>query len=197
MGIVSAVRRAHDGVFLRLQALVEDWLPGLAARFVFASVLLLYFLNSARTKVGDGMSGFFSVSDSAYYQIALPAVEAAGGDVAQVPFLPWGLMVWSGTYAEFILPVLIVLGLFTRLAALGMIVFIAVQTLVDVTVHNVGAETIGAMFDRFPDAVIADQRLLWLFPLIYLVVRGAGAVSLDALAARRDPRPSAAPLTAR
>jgi len=146
--------------------------------------LWLYFLNSARTKVGEGILGFFTIRDNAYYQIAMPAVDAAGGDVSQVAFLPWGLMVFMGTYGEFILPLLVVFGLFARIAALGMIAFIGVQTLVDVTVHQVGPETIGALFDRFPDAVIMDQRLLWLFPLVYVAVKGAGAVSLDAMAAR-------------
>lgn len=182
---VTAIVDLHSAAFRHAERALDGWFPGLFARFVFASVLAAYFLNSARTKVGDGVTGFFRVSDSAYYQIALPAVEAAGGDVSRVAFLPWGAIVWAGTYAEFVLPVLIVIGLFTRLAALGMIAFIGVQTLVDVTVHQVGAETIGRMFDRFPDAAIADQRLLWLFPLVYLVVKGGGLVSLDALLSRR------------
>ena len=193
MGLIASAMRIQDAVFSRVERALTGWLPGLAARFVFASALLLYYLNSAATKVGDGVLGFFSIADSAYYQIALPAVEAAGGDVSQVAFLPWGIVVLAGTYAEFALPILVVLGLFTRLAALGMIVFIGVQTLVDITVHKVGPETIGAMFDRFPDGIIADQRLLWSFLLLYLVLRGAGALSLDALlswtAARREIRP--------
>jgi putative oxidoreductase len=197
MDMIAAAVRFHGQAFHVAERMLDGWLPGFAARFVFASVLLLYYLNSAATKVGEGLFGFFSVSDSAYYQIALPAVEAVGGDVSQVPLLPWGLIVTAGTYAEFLLPILVVLGLFTRLAALGMIAFIGVQTLVDVTVHQVGAETIGALFDRFPDGVIADQRLLWAFPLLYLVLRGAGAISVDALlawlSARREIRPSYSP----
>jgi putative oxidoreductase len=47
-----------------------------------------YFLNSARTKVGEGIAGFFSIQPGAYYQIAYPAVEAAGGDVGAVSFFP-------------------------------------------------------------------------------------------------------------
>jgi putative oxidoreductase len=78
-----------------------------------------------------------------------------------------------------------VLGLFTRLAALGMIVFIAVQSYVDIAFHGADATTIGALFDRFPDAVISDQRVLWLMPLLYLVIKGAGVVSIDHLLARR------------
>lgn len=184
MAIATRLKGLHDTVFGALERALDGWFLGLAARFVFAAVLWMYFLNSARTKVGDGVLGFFAISDNAYYQIALPAVDAAGGDVSQVAFLPWGLMVFMGTYGEFVLPLLVVLGLFARIASLGMIAFIGIQTLVDVTVHKVGPETIGALFDRFPDAVILDQRLLWVFPLAVVVVKGAGAVSLDALAER-------------
>lgn len=188
-GMVESVGRLHASVFGAVERALDGWFLGLLARFVFAAVLWMYFLNSARTKVGDGVLGFFAVGDNAYYQIALPAVEAAGGDVSKVSFIPWGAMVWAGTYAEFVLPVLIVLGLFARIAAIGMIAFILVQSLVDVTVHAVGPETIGSLFDRFPDAAILDQRLLWVFPLVYIVVKGAGAVSLDALLWRVRARP--------
>ena len=85
-----------------------------------------------------------------------------------------------GTYAEFILPLLIVIGLFSRLAALGMIGFIAVQTFVDITVHQIGAESIGAWFDRFPDSIVADQRLLWIVPLSVIILKGPGLLSVDA-----------------
>ena len=54
----------------------------------------------------------------------------------------------AGIYAGFILPVLIVAGSMTRLAALGMIGFIVVQSYVDVVFHHVDAATIGALFDR-------------------------------------------------
>ena len=57
----------------------------------------------------------------------------------KVPLLPYGLVVTVGTYSEFLLPVLIVLGLFTRIAALGMIGFTLVQSFVDITWH--GART--------------------------------------------------------
>jgi putative oxidoreductase len=177
----------HHRVFGFLEKLGDSWLVGLVARFAFAAVLWFYFLNSAKTKVGDGLFGFFSISSGAYYQIALPAVEAAGGDVDAVAFFPWGLIVAMGTYAEFILPLLIVIGLFSRLAALGMIGFIAVQTFVDITVHQIGAENIGALFDRFPDSIIADQRLLWIVPLVVIILKGPGLLSIDAMLTRFRP----------
>jgi putative oxidoreductase len=161
----------------QMEAILAPWFLGLLARLVFLAVLVPYYLNSALTK----FDGPLAIADSAYYQIALPAVDAAGGDVSAVSFFPWGLMVFLGSYGEIILPLLIVAGLFTRIAALGMIGFIIVQTLTDILVHNVDATTIGALFDRFPDSVILDQRLLWIFPLAYLAVKGAGLLSLDKL----------------
>ena len=177
------LRVLHDQVFCAVERHFGPWLPGLFARLVFAAVLLVYFLNSAMTKIGDGPLGFLTVTDSAYFQILPPVVEAHGFDVSQVPFLPWGLVVHLGTYAEIVLPVLIVVGLFTRLAALGMIGFVVVQSFVDVAFHHADDKTIGALFDRLPDSAILDQRALWMVLLVYLVVRGAGAVSLDRLLA--------------
>lgn len=190
--IANTITGLHDRVFSTLERLTDGWFLGLFARFTFAAVLLFYFLNSATTKVGEGFLGFFQIATGAYYQIALPAVEAAGGDVEAVAFLPWGLIVTLGTYGEFILPILLVVGLFSRVAAVGMIVFVAVQTLVDITVHQVGPETVGALFDRFPDSLIADQRLLWLVPLVYVALKGPGMVSLDHLLSRAGAKPSPA-----
>lgn len=182
---INTLTALHTGIFGVLERAADAWLLGLLARFAFAAVLWGYFLNSAKTKVGEGLAGFFSIQPGAYYQIAYPAVEAAGGDIGAVSFFPWGLMVVLGTYAEFILPFLIVIGLFSRLAALGMIGFIAVQTFVDITVHQIGAESVGALFDRFPDAVIVDQRLLWMVPLAVVVLKGPGLFSVDAVLGRR------------
>lgn len=174
----------HGRVFGRIEARLDGWFPGLAARLAFAAVLLVYYLNSASTKVGEGIAGFFSIGDNAYFQILPSVVEAHGYDASQLSFFPWDIIVFAGTYAEFLLPLLIVLGLFTRLASLGMIGFIVVQSYVDIAFHGADEKTIGAWFDRFSDAAILDQRLLWVFLLTILVVKGAGAVSLDALLAR-------------
>lgn len=169
----------HRCVFGYAEAKLDGWFLGLLARLVFAAVLLVYYLNSAGTKVGDGIAGFFSVGDNAYFQILPSVVEAYGYDASQVPFFPYDIIVFAGTYAEFLLPILIVLGLFTRLASLGMIGFILVQSYVDIAFHGADAKTIGAWFDRFADAAILDQRALWVFLLLTLVVKGAGMISLD------------------
>ena len=183
--VAAAVARRHAAAFGALERTLEPWFLGLAARLVFAAVLFGYYWTSALTKIGDGVFGVFSVSDGAYMQILPSVMEANGYDSSAIATAPWGLIVAAGTYAEFLLPTLIVLGLFTRLSALGMLVFVAVQSWVDVAFHGADAATIGALFDREAGSVILDQRLLWAFLLVTLTVKGAGLVSLDALLARR------------
>lgn len=164
-------------------ARIDDRWIGLAARFLFAAVLALYYLNSAMTKI-DGLPIFFS--DSAYFQILPGVIEAYEYDAAAVPVFPWWFVIAAGTWAEFVLPALIVLGLMTRGAALGMIGFILVQSYVDLTAHGVAG---GALFDRHIDGVIWDQRSFWVFALLLLVWKGAGALSLDGLIRRRVSTP--------
>lgn len=160
----------------------------LLARFVFAGVLLLYFWNSGLTKLGDGIFGFLFPSSGAYVQIFPRAMEAAGYDTSQLNVFHWAVVV-AGTAAEFILPLLIVVGLLTRLAAVGMIGFIIVQSLTDLYGHGGIAHdgTLGAWFDRFPDALILDQRAFWVLCLAILVFKGAGALSADRLLFRNAP----------
>lgn len=173
----------HDAVFGRIERL-GDWILPMIARFVIAATLLIYYWNSGLTKLGDGLLGIFDPTVGAYMQIFPQQLEAVGYDISQLTGLHW-LVVVGATGAEFLLPALIVLGLMTRFAALGMIGFVVVQSLTDVFGHGVtDAGTLGAWFDRFPDGVILDQRLFWVFTLMYLVVRGAGAISLDALVRR-------------
>ena len=184
MNFIITITQIHRAFFAALEKLTEGWFLGLFARFTFLAVLFFYFFNSWKTKTGDGILGFLSVSDGAYYQIVPWAMDAAGGDPAQVGFFNH-LVVHAGTFAEIILPILIVLGLFTRLAALGMIGFVAVQSLVDISFHGVDANTAGMWFDRASDGLIWDQRMFWVFVLIYLAVKGAGKLSLDHLVSSR------------
>ena len=160
----------------------------LMARIVFAGVLLSYFWASALTKLGDGITGIFSPSSGAYAQIFPRAMEAAMYDASQLSIFHH-IVVVLGTWAEFILPFLIVIGLFSRLAALGMIGFIIVQSLTDLFGHGGIAHdgTLGAWFDRAPDSLILDQRALWLFVLLTIVLKGGGALSLDRVLFRNAP----------
>ncbi len=157
-----------------------DWLLSTLARLIFAGTLLMYFWVSGLTKLGDGVFGIFIPSTGAYAQIFPKAMEAVTYDTSQLSIFHWAVVV-AGTWAEFILPAMIVVGLFTRLSSLGMIGFIVVQSLTDLIGHGglEHTETFGAWFDRFPDSVILDQRSFWVFLLVVLVIKGAGPLSLD------------------
>ena len=95
---------------------------------------------------------------------------------ARPVFALFTLIVLLGSWAEVILPLLILIGLFTRGAALAMMGFVVVQSVVDICGHDVAA---GAWFDRASDSVIMDQRLFWLFILAILFTKGAGPFSID------------------
>lgn len=159
-----------------VQRLLEPLLP-LLARLVFAGVLWGYFWTSAFTKLGSGPLGFLFPSAGGYVQIFPRAMEAVGYDVSKMNVLQWAVVV-SGTWAELLLPLLIVTGLLTRLAALGMIGFIVVQSVTDIVGHGA---TLGRWFDGASDALIADQRALWIFLLLVLVTKGGGFLALDRL----------------
>jgi putative oxidoreductase len=180
---MTALASLHAAIAARLDR-AGDWLLPTLARLTFVAVLFGYYWNSALTKLGDGVLGFIRPSDGAYIQIFPKAVEAAGYDFSQLGAFHWAVVV-AGTWAEFLLPLLIAAGLLTRLAALGMIGFVVVQSWVDVTGHGLGAADIGAWFDRLPSATIMDQRAFWILALLILVMKGAGPLSLDRLFAGR------------
>lgn len=171
---MKSIITLHNRVFAALERLAPVLLPTLA-RLVFAGVLVGYFWASATTKLGDRV---FNPSDGAYAQIFPRAFEAVGYNSGQLGLWNW-LVVTLGTYTEFLLPLLIVIGLFTRLAALAMIGFVVLQSLTDIFGHGADAATIGQWFDRAPDGLILDQRAFWLLLLCGLVLQGAGPISVD------------------
>ena len=160
----------------------------LFARFVLAATLLAFFWRSALTKLGgEGIASLWTPSLDAYVQILPWRMEAVGYDAEALGALD-RLVVVGGTWAELALPLLLAIGLFTRLAALGMLGFVAVMTLVDLFGHGVAP---GAWFDGDPAAAVADQRLYWALALAVLTTLGGGALSLDRLrhrSRRRDAR---------
>lgn len=81
----------------------------------------------------------------------------------QVPLLNYQLAAWLGTFGEVVLPVLLVGGLLTRLAALGLSVvnLVAVLSLVEIA----------------PAAL--QQHYLWAVLLIAIAVTGGGTWTLD------------------
>ena len=157
---------------------------GFGTRLVFASVLLRFFWSSALTKI-DG----FGLSLNAYAQIFPQKMEALGYDPSQLA-APYHLVAAFGTIAEFVLPLLVLIGLFTRLSSVAMIGFIAVMTLTDIYGHGLASETIGGFFNRFQDEVIADQRLMWVWMLAVLGITGGGNFAVDRLLFPQPQKPA-------
>jgi putative oxidoreductase len=132
-------------------------LHALAARLLPASVQLLVarlgiatiFFLSGRTKV----EGWFTMKDST---IDLFRYEY------MLPLVPPEIAAPLATFAEHALPLLLVAGLFTRFAALGLLVMTAV---IEIFVYPQAWPT----------------HLSWAALLLPLVAQGAGKFSLDYL----------------
>ncbi len=137
------MRQAWNTLAGRLEALVGHDLLAVAARAGIGAV----FFFSGRTKV----DGFLSVNETAYTLFR---------EDYKLPLLPPDVAAHLATYAEHLLPLLLVLGLATRLSALGLLVMTAV-----------------IQFFVYPDAW--PTHLTWAVALLYLAGRGAGALSLD------------------
>ena len=179
---MTAITNLYNSIMGMVLRALGDWFLPTFARFSFAAVLLAYYWKSATGKLGDGFLGIFSPSGNAYAQIFPEKADKVFYDPAAFSWFEW-LVALAGTWAEFILPFLIVVGLFTRLASIGMIGFVIVQSVVDITAH--GTEWGGWFWwHTNPDSVILDQRLLWFVVLAILIVKGAGPLSLDRLLAK-------------
>lgn len=139
------LRSAWNRIAEALSALIGHGLLALCARLALGAIFFL----SGRTKV----EGFLTVSEGAYTLFR---------EEYKVPILAPELAAHLATYAEHLLPVLLVLGLFTRLSALGLLGMTAV---IQVFVY--------------PDAW--PTHLTWAALALYLAGRGAGPVSADRL----------------
>lgn len=138
-GLHNAWNRMAD----RLNDLVSHGLLALAARVAVGAIFFL----SGRTKV----DGFLTVNDTAYTLFR---------DDYKVPLLPPEFAAHAATYAEHLFPILLVLGLCTRLSALALLGMIAV---IQIFVYPAAWPT----------------HLSWAALMLYLIGRGAGPVSLD------------------
>jgi len=133
------IARIHD----RITAAIPEWPLALLLRLGVAAPFFL----SGRTKV----EGLLTITHSTRYLFA---------EEYRVPLLPPDLAATLATYAEHALPILLVLGLFTRPAALGLL---AMTLVIQLFVIPGGWPT----------------HLLWAGPLVYLIARGPGRASLD------------------
>lgn len=139
----DVARGKWDRVTDALSDVIGHSLLALVDRIAIAAI----FFQSGRTKVG----GLLTVTDSTY---------ALFRDEYKVPLLPPQIAAHVAAYAEHLFPILLALGLFTRLSALGLLGMTAVIQLF-----------------VYPDAW--PTHLSWAALLLYLVARGGGVVSLD------------------
>jgi len=118
----------------------------------------LVFWKSAQTKiVGDSIFGqkweFFNLGDTTFMLFEYDY---------DLPFIPSDIAAYMATFGEFFLGLAIMVGLLTRLTALGLLTMtLVIQIFV------------------YPEAWAL--HLTWAVPLLYLIKHGAGKLSVDSL----------------
>jgi len=138
-GIIGHWNRIAD----QLVSYISHNLIALAARIAVAAIFFL----SARTKV----DGLLAIKDTTFLLFE---------EEYKLPLLPPEFAAHMATYAEHLFPILLVLGLFTRLSALALLGMTAtIQIFV------------------YPDAW--PTHLTWAVPMLYLIGRGGGAWTVD------------------
>ena len=137
--IIALARRTID----RLERVSYDTLVSTPARIFIAATFLL----SGRTKV----DGFLSVSQSAFflfeYEYSLPVISPR-------------LAAYLATYAEHLFPILLIVGLGSRLSAAALL---GMTLVIEIFVY--------------PDAW--STHLLWASALSFIIFRGPGQLSVD------------------
>lgn len=139
----TAVHPSLAAVQDLISRLIPTAILGLIVRVAIASVFFL----SGRTKV----EGVLDITDSTYFLFA---------EEYRVPLIPSDIAAHMATYAEHVFPILIVVGLMTRMSAL---VLLGMTLVIQVFVYPLGWPT----------------HLLWGALLLYLIRFGAGPLSLD------------------
>jgi putative oxidoreductase len=127
----------------RVGALLGHSFLALVARFSIAAI----FFQSGRTKV----VGFLTITDGTYQLFETDY---------RLPLIPPEIAAHMSAYVETFVPMLLVLGLATRLSAF---VLLGMTTIIEIFVY--------------PDAW--PTHLSWAAILLYLIARGGGRLSVD------------------
>lgn len=133
----------------RFSVRVLERLPDAALTLLARMAVAAIFFLSGRTKV----EGLLTIKESTYFLFA---------EEYQVPLLPSDIAAHAATYAEHLFPVLLFVGLATRLSAVALLGMTAVIQLF-----------------VYPDAW--STHLSWAALLLFLIARGGGAWSADRL----------------
>lgn len=141
----------HDRIVAILASRLSEGVVLLLVRIALAGV----FWRSGRSKVAEGR--LFEISESTYYLFE--------NDYAGVP-LPPEIAAPLATAGEHLFPLLLVIGLATRMSASALLVI-----------------TLVIQFFVYPEAWWTTH-ILWVALATVLIVRGGGVLSLDALIGR-------------
>lgn len=140
----NAFRRGCNGIAAVLARAIPHDALALASRLAIAAI---FFFQSGRTKV----EGWLTVT---------PGAQELFRSEYKLPWIPPEIAAQLAAYAEHLFPLLLVLGLFTRLSALALLgMTLTIQVFV------------------YPDAW--PTHLSWAALLAYLAGRGGGALSVD------------------
>lgn len=157
-GTLSRAVAAVHAAFAR----IPESLIALLARFSIAAV----FWNSGQTKV----EGLAINIVSGTFELGVPRLSSSAVDLFRdeyrLPLLPPEVAAVMATIGEHVLPILVLLGLGTRLASFGLLAMTAV-----------------IQFLVYPGAYATHG--VWAAVLLWLMARGPGALSIDHLIARR------------
>lgn len=147
--MATAAQPQPQSRYQRLTGLAERALPASALLLVQRLGIAAVFFQSGRTKV----EGIFTIPDT--------TIELFRSEYA-LPLLPPELAAYMAAGAEHLFPVLLMLGLFTRLSAAALLgMTLVIQTFV------------------YPDAW--PTHLSWVGLMLPLIALGAGKYSLDRL----------------
>lgn len=148
--MLQTLTRPYDRFVAIASSRIPETLMLLFVRVTLAGI----FWRSGRTKVEEG--SLLTVSENTIYQFGEDPFN-------KVPLLSSEFAAHLTTYVEHALPILLVLGLFTRLSSLALLgMTLVVQIFV------------------FPEAWW-QVHSLWVALALILIVRGGGGLSIDAL----------------
>jgi putative oxidoreductase len=148
--MLQKLTRPYDRIVTLLSGRATESVALLFVRVALAAI----FWFSGRTKVEEG--SLLTVSENAIYQFSEEPFS-------NVPLLPSEFAAYLTTYAEHFLPMLLILGLFTRLSALALLgMTLVIQIFV------------------FPEA-FWQVHIIWIALALVLIARGGGRFSVDAL----------------
>lgn len=146
--MLNMITKPYDRMVQFVSGRIAEGAVLLLVRLSLAGV----FWRSGRTKVEQG--SWLTVSETTLYQFADDPFN-------KLPLLPPELAATLTTYAEHLFPILLVLGLFTRLSATALLVM-----------------TIVIQLFIFPEAWWPVHSL-WAALALVLIMRGGGLVTAD------------------